>query len=521
MTFDSSKLKLIIVAVLALFAALYLGIAAATAQLETIGWVLGGGTLAICILLGRRVWLLIPLMAAVNLGLQIPGQPTTLLLAQALVIGFCTILFLMRRLPYQFQWTELEFWGLIVSLFILQVYMRNPVSVSIFGGDTVGGRGYILYTIAFISALLFCGLRVSHRDLKLFLPLSILGGLCNLAVAIIGIFNPMIAFYTGMANMKSLSQGFENEVIDRKSATRVGYLSTFGNNLSLWICSYISPLKALLRPLWMILMLTSIGVAAMSGFRNSIVSVGIIFTVGIIYRSGFGGMAVSILGGIVGIILLSFANTLYPLPPNIQRALTIVPGTWEQRYKDETKGSTEWRVEIWKEALLSDRWIQNKWLGDGLGFSAAELAAQLNLREGTRAGISGFDAQRENILSNGDYHSGPVSTIRVIGYIGLFFFLIAQIRLAVHAHRQIQRCRGTEWFPLSLFIGIPLIYGPLYFVLIFGDFKSGASAFLLSLSIMRLLENNLPLPRYVTKRRQLLPLVVKNRTAEMQNARIA
>ena len=119
----------------------------------------------------------------------------------------------------------------------------------------------------------------------------------------------------------------------------------------------------------------------------------------------------------------------------------------------------------------TDRWIQNKWIGDGLGFSARELAAESTDRKGARAGISGFDAHRESVLASGDYHSGPVSCIRVFGYLGLIVFVLAQIRLAVHAHRQIVRCRDTEWLPLALFTGIPLVYGPVFFVFVFGDFK--------------------------------------------------
>lgn len=519
MTFDSSKLKAIVVSILALFAALYLGISAATAQFETIAWVLGGVTLMVCLLLGRKIWLLIPFMGALDIGLRIPGQPNTLLLAQALVIGFSTLLFLMRRLPYRLQWTELEFWILILTAFIVQVYLRNPVSVNLFGGSTVGGRGYILYAIALVSGLLFCGLRVTAKELKWVLPLSILGGLGNMAVSILGFFVPTIGFYTGTGNyMESADAGFDDTVVDESAATRIGFLSTFGNNLSLWISSYISPLKACFKPLWAILVLTAIIATGMSGFRSGIAAAGLTLLLGIAYRSGFGGLALSLFGGIGGLALLAVVNTMHPLPPNLQRALTFLPGTWEQRYKDDTAGSSEWRFEVWREVLLTDRWIHNKWLGDGLGFSAAELAAQMNNRQGARAGISGFETHRETVLSNGDYHSGPVSSIRVVGYIGLIFFLLAQIRLAVHAHRQILRCRGTEWLPLALFTGIPLVLAPLFFVFIFGDFKTNAAGFLLAAGMIRLLENNIPLPAYAKRSRT--PFVLQSRNhAQMKEQR--
>jgi vacuolar-type H+-ATPase subunit I/STV1 len=76
----------------------------------------------------------------------------------------------------------------------------------------------------------------------------------------------------------------------------------------------------------------------------------------------------------------------------------------------------------------------------------------------------------------------------------------------VHAHRQIQRARKTEWLPLTLLIGIPLIIGPFFFVFIAGDFGQALAAFLTGAAIIRLLENNLPLPTYIKKIGQQVPI---------------
>lgn len=257
------------------------------------------------------------------------------------------------------------------------------------------------------------------------------------------------------------------------------------------------------------LILLAIGAAMMSGFRNNVLYVGGVFFMGIIYRSGISGGTFSIFGLIFGLALLAAVNVITPLPPNMQRSLTFLPGTWEERYRRDAENSNNWRFEIWREVLTSPRWIENKWVGDGLGFKASELTAQMNERKGTRVGISGFDAHRDSILKSGDYHSGPVSTIRTIGYIGLICMLLAQIRLAVHAHRQIQRCRNTEWFPLALFIGIPLVAGPLYFVFVFGSFTMASASFFMGYGMVRMLENNLPLPAYAMRSR--IPYVLRTR----------
>jgi len=73
---DFSKLKIIAIVVLASFCALYLGVAAATAQTEAIAWMVGVLGLVLLVALGRHVWVLVPLGLAFNGGLSfLPGGP--------------------------------------------------------------------------------------------------------------------------------------------------------------------------------------------------------------------------------------------------------------------------------------------------------------------------------------------------------------------------------------------------------------------------------------------------------------
>ncbi len=504
--FSSKSIQGIIVLILGLFLAIWLGLSIVTNQTETILQIIAVASFIVCIALGHKIWLLIPFMATLNLSLRLPGNPSSLLLGQIIVFGFATLLFLMRKLPIRLKFTELEFWVIIITVCVTQTYIRNPVGINIFGGETVGGKGYVLYAIALVSSLLFSGLVVPTSELKWILRVSIIGGLLNTATSIIGNFVPSIGYMLGQSYQRTDQTNYENAgtMVDNGAATRIGYLLSFGNNLALWISSYISPIRALARPLWAILIIVAALSSMLAGFRNGIITVGMTFMLGVAYRTGARGFIVSSFAAIFAVALLAAVNVISPLPPNIQRTLTFLPGTWEERYKQDAEGSSEWRFEIWREVLLTNRWIQNKWLGDGLGYSAKELAAQMNSRIGASTGISGFDSQRESILASGDYHSGPVSCVRVFGYIGLILFLLAQIRLATHAHRQICRCYGTEWLPLALFIGIPAVSGPMVFVFLFGDFKLNAATFLLTTGMIRLLENNLPLPAHGIRNRLLL-----------------
>jgi hypothetical protein len=514
---NSSILKVLILT-LALILAVVMGNLLATDVFTAFLWIAWTSIIAISIYLERRIWLLIPFLGAIELSLRVPGQPSTLLVAQEWVLSFSLILFLMRRLPYRPRFTEMEFWFLVLFCCVLQTFIRNPVGLNIFGGGTVGGRPYALFVNDLLTAILLAGLTVAPKDLKLMIRLSIIGGLINLGVSILGTIYPRLGVWTGAASMKQAQPNLEDvgQTYDAGQATRIGYLGTFGRNASLWLSSFISPLKACVHPLWALLLIVTVVAAAMSGFRNAIATVALTYLVGLAYRGGVVSMIISGFAGVLLLIGLSVGNMIVPYPPNIQRAFSFLPGAWEKRYVEDAEGSSEWRFEIWKEALTSDRYIRNKWFGDGLGFSASDLERALALQatKGNSMGISGFDAHRESILLSGDYHSGPVQTIRVIGYVGLLLLLIAQVRLAVHAHRQIIRCRNSEWFPVALFIGIPLIWNPVFFVFIFGDFKGAATTLLLGGAMVRLLENNLPLPAY-GKTSRLPVLLPRNREARL------
>ena len=276
----------------------------------------------------------------------------------------------------------------------------------------------------------------------------------------------------------------------------------------------------MLHPFWGPIVLLCLLAAAMSGFRNAVASVGLIFLAGLAYRSGGVATFVSMLAVAAGLGLLAFVNLVSPLPANIQRALSPFPGTWEERHIKAGEESTQWRVDMWEEALFTDYWIQNKILGDGLGFTRKELQMMADMESGGNLDDrgSGMTRQQESMMVTGNYHSGPVQTIRAVGYVGLAILILAMIRLAVHAHRQILRCRGTEWFPVALYYGIPTIVLPPFFVFIMGTFGNATASVFFSYAVISLLEKNLPLPPYKAHRREpFIPLTNRNRSMEIKS----
>lgn len=484
--------KVMLIIILAVFGAIYMGVGAATDVIRTLAISMTIVGVSVCLILGRKIWMLIPLGMYMDLSVRLPGQPTTLLLTQFALCVFGILMITAGKLRvHKFKMTSLDWCLLILLLCVMQVYARNPVGVNLFGASNVGGRAYIFFAVSLVSAIILSRIQVPYQDLKKMFRLVVVGGILNFVLGVFGYFVPFLGQFIGTGVVQDAASS--SQAVDAGRATRVPFAKRIGVNIALWISSMIDPVKACFNVLWLPLILFAFAAAGVSGFRNVIASVGLTFLVGIIYQGGIRSLLVSAGSGAMVLIIVAVINTTSPLPPNIQRAMSFLPGTWDEEYVESGKDSTEWRVEMWEEALLTDNWIHNKLLGDGLGFTRAELAYQEELKyTGSRAESFGFDAQRASFLVSGDYHSGPVSAIRTIGYVGLMVMIIFMLMQSYKAHKLIMKSKGMIWRPLVMIICIPIVWYPIFFLFVYGIFQRDTVIIIMGYGLLRLLENNLP-----------------------------
>ena len=490
---QSSTIRAIFVVMIAIVLSIWLGYSIITDQVLTIVKVGAVGVLLVGALLGHRIWLLMIFMSALNVTL-VKGFGTGEI-AKMMFIGFTLAMFLMRRLRFQVRIGELEVWTILIIACIVQVYMRNPVGLNLLGGGSVGGKPYIFMAINVGAAVLLSTLILPAKELKWAMALSIFGRFVGEPLNLVRGGDAVVDAETGQVK------------------SRVGTFRDIGHTIASWLVAFKSPLKACFHPGWALVILLSLALAAASGYRNSIANVGLLYAVAICYHSGFRGLVLSVLVGAFALTALAFYNINFPLPKNIQRALSPLPGAWSEEVLRAGDQSTEWRWEMWKAALTTDEWIENKTLGDGLGMTAETLQRN-NQAEAARSAAygaaGGLTQMQVNMMIGGAYHSGPVHTIRTVGYVGLAILLLALIRLAVHAHRQIRRCWGTEWAPVAIYFGIYQITHPIFFVFVFGEYHTAVASFVGGAAMIRLMERNIPLPAYVpAKRREHIPLAVR------------
>jgi hypothetical protein len=176
--------------------------------------------------------------------------------------------------------------------------------------------------------------------------------------------------------------------------------------------------------------------------------------------------------------MLISLQSVVQLPTTMQRALSWLPGDWDEEVVEEANWSSQWRFEMWAWAWNDDRILRDRVWGQGFGLSLDDMniIAQSMLYQGSTGFIGGSD--REGTMIMGSFHNGPLSTIKYIGIVGLVLYYPLMCYMAVVAWRLCKRAMGTRAFTLSLFVGIPIIYEPFNFVFIFGGLDSNYSQLL-------------------------------------------
>jgi hypothetical protein len=259
------------------------------------------------------------------------------------------------------------------------------------------------------------------------------------------------------------------------------------------LVAYFSPSKIMgffARPGLFLLMFLALFFVGMAGFRNSLFQAGFyILLATYLWDKGLGVFRMAVI--LAAALALAIAlQTIHPLPNSIQRSLSFIPGPWSEQIKEGSKESTDWRVEMWKIALTTDRYIKNKWIGDGFGFSALELQIMQSANFGG-VGFIGEDAQKEAFMVQGSFHSGPLSSIRFAGYIGLLAILMMLVAIAVYAVNMLKLAWNTPYRPLAILLVLGAVYGPFVFILIFGEYRDTLPTTFFSCGMLKMLHNSL------------------------------
>ena len=480
----------IIVAVLGLLLALVLGFFIGGSDLTSLGLFFGVVTvIALVSAMRQYVWLLLPMFWGFTgyvALLPIPLSVRDLIVLLVAGVGFA--LFALRVYKFQNRWDALDWITLLNLAQVFVAFVFNPVGLRVFSSQTVGARPYFNVAIGALAYFVVSNQVISPklaRRLPIFVVVTELSSafLYLMARASGSIGAVLGKFYDGFAPPDYRAD------LGAPTVERMTGVVSGGTSLIMALCSYFRPLT-LINPLRFgrsFLFLIGLVLILISGFRSQLLTIAVIFLLASYFRHGWSDVAVSLVGLFLGaFFLILFNSFVHPLPIAVQRTLSALPGKWDSRAVNDASASTEWRLEMWKDIPKGTQYIHNRIMGDGFGFSRAELIAMER-----RKFLTGEISQEDSMII-GAFHNGPLSAIRFVGIVGLIFYYALLIYSMVYAWRLIRQTQGTDFFPIALFIGLEIIWEPFTYTLVFGAFDSGLPNALFNAGMLKVIYNSLP-----------------------------
>lgn len=472
--------------------ALFAGNYVAEEDYTPIAIVLGGLVgITLVFSVGTNAYLLIPmcwpLVGSIHL-LPLPFNVRQIAMIFASLIFVSGIIFKRagsKKVPFD----ALDLWVMINVGYLVIVFFRNPVGINVLGGDRVGGRPYVDVALSVFAYLILRRETISAKMAGL-IPVVWLGGeVVNAVGGLVGLYLPALGSKIGMLYSGFLPEFGKEDVAVEVGETRLIWLQSLGSTLILFIVCSVNPTH-LIRPGHFFKLggyIFGLFLIMLSGFRNSLMNVFLITAFASMLRDRFMGiikvLTIVLVGALFGVL---FSYSSINLPWTFQRTLSFLPGNWDPTAVQAAKDSSEWRYEMWRIALTSDKYIHNKLLGDGFGVSRPDYERMMDAMLGG-VGFIG-EITQERFMISGQFHSGPVSSIRFVGYFGLALFLILLCLLAQTAYRMIHKSHGTPYLFIAMFIGIPVIIYPIFFLFIFGAFQVDIINSLFYAGMMRLIQ---------------------------------
>lgn len=472
-----------------LFAA-YCGMLAGGGQFNRLSLIIGGlFVAALALVLKARIWVIIPLFWPLGGSIPVTDLPFAVK-DMAVGITLACFLFLMgfKVVRGTLKFDRLDLVVILNVVYMLTVFIRNPVGAKAFNSDMVGGKPYFNVFIACVAYYVFCRVPIDVRTISR-LPLYLLPASALVALgSLLTTYVPGVAANLGLGLIYSDFAAREAVATEDDRLGRKFGLAGFGTTGMQVLTSYFRPLSLLFpanfgRLLLTIIFMTSV---LLSGFRSLLlVVVGYLF-ISTWFRRKLKDLLAFAALGILGVTFLALGNgRLFELPVAAQRTLSFLPGDWDEDAVADAQGSIEWRVEMWTMVWKEDRYIRNKTWGDGFGFTRIELAIMEAAAEGGVGFVGGL--QQESFMINGVFHHGPLSTIRFVGVAGLVLYCALLIVLVARVLRIIRASYGTSLFPVSLFVGMPVLYYAVAYPFGGGQFDADVPQYIYTAGLIKLL----------------------------------
>ncbi len=403
-------------------------------------------------------------------------------------------------------WNKAPMLDVAVFLIIAYVgwlFIEHPFALGIdIMQDYYGGKGYVLFLQALVVYLCLSSLKTDSGTL---------GKILQWTIAI-SVFSSLISTVRGLLNPETIvmEEGPGGEMGEASRVMVFANISTLVLNLIIINFSIKDLFK---KPWWIVVAGVACVGIMVSGFRNVIANVVILFAaVSLLYKRWFALLGLPALA--LGVLtVMSSQGLLHKMPYGVQRVCSVVPFLdVDPAIRRAAEGSTDWRVEMWRWALDDrENFIKDKVWGDGFAKPMSDLLASTYQKA---YGLT--QGNQEEFARGGVWHSGPISTIQVMGYVGFSLYLILALIAMIYGW-MVSKIYLYHPHRLGiLYISVNVILSPITFIFLFGD-STYIAGYIMNVAVIKLLYNCAKREgRYepLSIRKEYVPLMIRQRETE-------
>jgi len=368
--------------------------------------------------------------------------------------------------------------GSICAVTLITGYLQGGFGIRSLGGDSYGGKGYFYILAAGAGFFALVSRRVPANKATLYASIFFLAGVTALVPNIAYLAGPRFEFLFYLFPTEfALEQALADYTIGRQFGRFYG-LTVVGQS----ICGFllvrygVRGVFDLGSPWRLGLLVVGLLASVFCGFRSILIL--LITTIAVqMFFEGLFRLRILIpifAAGLVGLAALVPFSASLPLP--VQRTISFLPVEVAPSVRLSVDGSSEWRLEMWRNVLP----LVPQYLLLGKGY--AQDPSELNfMYENARRG---YLKAYEPAIYSGDFHNGPFSVIIPFGIWGVLafgFFVWASLR---YLHR-VYRSGNPEFKTINTFLLAYFVTRIIHFSFVFGSLYTeiGVLASLLGLSV--------------------------------------
>jgi len=370
----------------------------------------------------------------------------------------------------------------LAAVIVVTAACKGGFGLRTFGSDLYGGKRYLMILLAILGYFAFISRPIPPKYAARYAVLFFLGP-ATAAIGDLGSILPENMYFVYML-FPIGAHGYYSIIndtvgpavaVDRLGGVAMACCGGFQAMLARYGVRELFASRHVIR---LFVFIALVGFSMVGGFRGNLVIFIFLFSF-LFYFEGLMRSrllpAFALLTILAAALLVGFVQRL---PLNVQRTLSVLPLPVDPIARADAEGSSEWRLNIWKQVV--PQIPQYLLLGKGLGFKGKDLQSLTTINPGSGLGQSNDEAV--DLVS--DYHNGPLSIIVPFGLPGVVAFLWFLAASGKALYRN-YRYGNPAYSKLNRFLWAYFLTKTIFFFFVFGSLYSDLAMYagLVGLSI--------------------------------------